>query len=273
VIGPWFVALAYAGIVVEAPTDCFEREQVALEVGAVVDDAVLQRLDLVVIVHGDQLTMNLRDGSELLWSKMATITQADCSVVPKLVARSVEQAVAELPRWVFANGARPPERSLSILAAPLPLGSLPRWELRGAGSGPIAGRARWAVGLGVAAEGLRSDSAYRANILEALVRAGPGVDLGTGQHSLRLTSTLGVGPALVVASQDASGGGRALDSGWAPAVRVELDATWVGPGPWRLGVVGSLSAIEVISYADDRQLVAKLPLARVGVVVGAARVR
>lgn len=262
----WWASWAWAALTVQAPSECMTIEAVALDVGSVVDDDVFRRLDLDVVLVGDHLVMTLEDRGQRVWARTAQVAPEDCPSIPMLVARSVEQALAELPRWSF-SAARPPEQGIALHVAPIPLGAAPRWELRVGASGPMAGRARWAAGLGIATAGLRTSEGRGADVLELLVRAGPALDLGAGAHAVRVDAMLAVGPAILVPSQETP----QLESALLPAVRVEAGATWVPAGALRVGVLVGTPAIQVAIRDPASGELAASPPVRLGLKVGVAR--
>jgi len=260
------VSLASAGVSVVSTESCVTEEAVVLEVGTVVDGDTLRRMDLEVTVTNDALLVRVLDGSSILWSKVAAVGPEDCGALPLLVARTVEQALAELPRRAFASTSRPSEVQLAVRGAPLPLGP-PRWSLLLLGSGPVAGRARWMGGIGVANEALRVSERVGADVVELGFRAGPGFDLGSGSQGVRLGAWVAVGPAWFVPI----GVTPDLQTTLLPSVRAESTVEWVPSSPLRVALVGSVPAIRYEFVESNAGVVALAPPWRLGVQLGVGR--
>lgn len=261
-----WMAQAWAGLQVASMQSCVTEEAVALEVGTVVDPETLQRMDVEVTVTDDALLVRILDGSSILWSKVAAVAPEDCPSVPLLVARTLEQALSELPRRAFAGTSRAPELALAVRGSPLPLGP-PRWALLLLGSGPVAGRARWMGGVGLSTEALRVSERVGADVVDLSFRAGPGVDLGSGSSGVRLAAWVAAGPAWFVPI----GVTPDLETTLLPSVRAEVTAEWVPASPLRLGLVGSVPAIRYEFIESNAGVVALAPPWRVGLQLGVGR--
>ncbi len=264
--GVW-ASLAFAELRLMSSPGCVSEEAVALELGTLPDGGRLHRVDLEVTVTGDALLVRVLDGSAILWSKVASVAPEDCPAVPLLVARTVEQALAELPRRSFAGTSRPPEVALAVRGAPLPV--LPaRWGLLLGGSGPVAGRGRWMAGLGLSTESVRVSERVGADVIELALRAGPGLDLGSGTSGVRLGAAVAVGPAWFVPI----GVTPDLETTLLPSVRAEGTAEWVPASALRLGLVISAPAIRYEFVESNAGVTALAPAWRLGVQLGVARV-
>ncbi len=260
------VSTASAGVSVVSTERCVTEEAVVLEIGTMVDQDTLGPMDLEVTVTDDALLVRVMDGPSILWSKVAAVGPEDCEAVPMLVARTVEQALAELPRRAFASTSRPSEIQLAVRGAPLPLGP-PRWSLLLLGSGPVAGRGRWMVGVGVANEALRVSERVGADVVELGFRAGPGFDLGSGGQGIRVGAWVAVGPAWFVPI----GVTPDLQTTLLPSVRAEATVEWVPSSPLRVALVGSAPAIRYEFVESNAGVVALAPAWRVGVQLGVGR--
>lgn len=257
---------AARGLQVVSTQGCVTQEAVALEVGTVVEPQTLERIDVEVTVTEDALLVRIVDGKSILWSKVASVRAEDCPAVPLLVARTLEQALTELPRRAFAGTSRPPEVALAVRASPLPLGP-PRWGLLLLGSGPVAGRARWMGGLGVANEALRVSEQVGADVVELALRAGPAVDIGSGASGVRVAAMVAAGPAWFVPI----GVTPELETTLLPSVRAETTVEWVPSSPLRLGLVGSVPAIRYEFVESNAGVRALAPAWRLGAQLGVGR--
>ena len=264
--GLLWVALASAGLEVVSVQPCVTLEAVALEVGTVVEPDTFQRMDVEVTVTEDALLVRIVDGPSILWSKVAAVGPEDCPAVPMLVARTLEQALSELPKRAFAGTSRPPELALAVRGSPIPLGP-PRWGLLLLGSGPVAGRARWMGGIGLSTEALRVSERVGADVVELAFRAGPGVDVGSGGSGVRLAAWVAAGPAWFVPI----GVTPDLETTLLPAVRAEVTAEWVPASPLRIGLVGSVPAIRYEFIESNAGVRALAPPWRLGLQLGVGR--
>jgi hypothetical protein len=262
----WVLA-ASAGVRVVSTERCVTDEAVALEVEAVVAPATLEKVDIEVTVTVDAVLVRLVDGASILWSKVASIGPQDCPAVPMLVARTVEQALAELPRRALGGNARPAEVQLAVRGAPLPVWP-PRWSLLLLGSGPVGGRARWMGGLGLSTEAVRVSERVGADVVELAFRAGPGVDLGSGGQGVRLGAYVAAGPAWFVPI----GVTPDLQTTLLPSVRAEGVAEWVPSSAIRVALVGSVPAVRYEFVESNAGVEALAPAWRLGLQLGVARV-
>ena len=228
-IGP-----GWAGVVVEDPVDCLEPEDVELEVRAALGDRRVDGLQLSARIDDQALPWRLRlevqGRDELLWSRALEIKEADCPYLPGLVARSVEQGLAGIPRWQLATGPAPVDDELYLkLAATAP------WAPHVGIGGGLGRAVSQSVLLLAEAElsfsGIQPVDEHLGQFTGLLVGAGGVLDLPIRHGSIRLQGSAATGPFWVQ--------GRGFEQNyrsWAPRAVVNGELSYALPVAVRLGL-------------------------------------
>lgn len=222
-----WVASAWAGLRVEDPSGCLDREALALEVDQVLTVAGAQAATVRVARDGEgTVAVEVVDEGVTRWARQLPLADGDCGVGHLLVARSVEQGLAALPDWSWRHddGRRAPDASVAVGVGVAPVDRPLSWGALARIGGPLGGRTRWVAGLGMQGTTLR-DMGRGAQLLAVHARVGPAVDLG--RHAgWRVGAAVAAGPVFVAPQVPLQLAGPSV----VPGMRGELSVARVGEG-------------------------------------------
>ena len=228
----WWLASAWAGVVLDDPAGCVHEEALRLELGEVLRQAQAESATVTVRL-GTGLELAVHQGERPLWARSLSVEAGVCDVLHLLVARSVEQGLAELPDWAFAGPtALPPDLAVAVTAGVSPTPAPLAWGALVVGTGPLSGRGRWQAGAELLASTVRSRGGRGAQLLGATARIGPAIDVGRGARRLRLGLTWSAGPVLVAPEEPLELAGPRV----VPGARIEAQGSLVGPGAGMVSV-------------------------------------